>query len=502
MDAWLRDWTQLCEVVEETEAWLFIATTTDIQDAQAQQRYRSFLEAIQPQTRTADQQLRLKLLKSQLVPAGFEVPLRVMQADVELFREANLPLLAQAGNLAGEYSQVLGRQTIEWDGAQTPVSRLSPIYRGSDRGARERAWRLAADAQQNSRDAIFRLWTRMLELRRQIAQTAGLPDYRAYRWQELHRFDYTLNDCQRLHQSIEAVVVPVTTQIYERRRQALGLSELRPWDIPHDPFARPPLHPFDSVAQLEDGVERLCECIHPQFARYFATLRGEGLLDLAAREGKSTLGGGYSVPLRRSKRSFIFMNAAGRELDVEILIHEAGHAFHAFETHHLPYFQQREPGIEFRELAAITMQLLAAPFLSLERGGFYTEADAAYLHAQQLERILLLLPQSVIVDAFQHWAYENPEQAANPEACDATWLALVKRFYPAMAVDGFERETATGWQQSLLIFTQPFYHIEYVLAQVGALQVFQNVQKKGDCGYRTVPAGAGAGEHRATARPV
>lgn len=97
VEAWLRDWTLLCEVVEETEAWLFIATTTDIQDAQAQQHYRSFLEAIQPQTRAADQQLRLKLLKSQLRPAGFEVPLRVMQADVELFREANLPLLAQSG---------------------------------------------------------------------------------------------------------------------------------------------------------------------------------------------------------------------------------------------------------------------------------------------------------------------------------------------------------------------------------------------------------------------
>ncbi len=473
---WLSDWTQLCEVVEETEARLFIATTTAIQDEQVQERYRAFLEATQPQTRAADQRLRQKLLASHLEPAGFEVPLRTMRADAALFHEANLPLLAQLGNLAAEYSQRISRQTVEWEDKPTSISQLGSIYGQPDRAQRERAWRLTAARQRDSRDAISALWIKMLAYRRQLATNAGLPDYRAYRWQELHRFDYTLEDCQRLHQSIEAVAVPAITRLYERRRQALGLSELRPWDIWYDPFIRPPLQPFDSAAQLEDGVARLFEHIHPQFADDFAILRREHLLDLAPRQGKSTLGGGYSVPLRRTKRSFIFLNATGRQLDLQTLVHEAGHAFHAFETHRLPYFQQREPGLEFRELVAITLELLASLFLSSTRGGFYSEVDAAYIRTRQLERMLLLLPQIALIDAFQHWAYENPDEAANPEACDAMWLSLVKRFSPHMAVDGLEAEVALGWQQSLLIHTQPFYQIEYALAQIGALQVFRKAQ--------------------------
>ncbi|HEX9617698.1 MAG TPA: M3 family metallopeptidase, partial [Anaerolineales bacterium] len=199
------------------------------------------------------------------------------------------------------------------------------------------------------------------------------------------------------------------------------------------------------------------------------------LLDLENRKGKAP--GGYCDDFKATRRPFIFMNAVGLHDDVQTLLHEGGHAFHLFEMIHLPYFHQLETPMEFNEVASMAMELLAAPYLSAEQGGFYSQEDTARARIEHLEACLLFWPYMVVVDAFQHWVYENHQEARDPANCDAKWTELWERFMPGVDWSGLEAERATGWQRKLHIHEDPFYYVEYGLAQLGAFQVWGNALK-------------------------
>ena len=185
-------------------------------------------------------------------------------------------------------------------------------------------------------------------------------------------------------------------------------------------------------------------------------------MDLDTRAGKAL--GGYcsTLPLRR--QPFIFMNGVGTHDDVQTMLHEAGHAFHVFETAELPYFWQLNPPMEFAEVASMSMELLASPYLTTKDGGFYTESEAARARIEYLETLVLFLPYMAVVDAFQHWVYTHPEQASDPANCDITWDNLWDRFLPQIDYSALEEERVSGWHRKPHIFQVPFYYIEYGMA--------------------------------------
>ena len=212
--------------------------------------------------------------------------------------------------------------------------------------------------------------------------------------------------------------------------------------------------------------------VDPVLGEYFDLLRREDLIDLDNRKGKAP--GAYCTNYNAIKRPFIFMNSVGIHDDVQTLLHEAGHAFHVFESNALPYVQQREVGSEFAEVASMSMELLAAPYLAAAEGGFYSAPDAARARADRLHELLLFWPYMAVVDGFQDWAYTHPDDAMDTAQCDARWDALWQRFMPGIDWTGLEAERMTGWQRKLHIFTHPFYYVEYGLAQLGAVQVWRN----------------------------
>ncbi len=485
----LADWTRLSECLDEMYQRLYVATTRNTADSAAEQHYFGFLEQIYPAVEAAEQRLKEKLLASGLEPPGFELPLRHIQAEVALFRPANLPLLTEEQKLSTEYSKIIGAQTVQWAGKELTVSQLNPVLQSSDRAQREQAWRLAAGRQLADREAINTLWQSLLDLRQQLAANAAFPDYRAFRWQQLHRFDYAPADCARFREAIAAEVVPAASRRYEKRRRQLGLDTLRPWDLDVDSLTRPPLRPFQDTTELQTKTAAIFQQIDPQLGAYFETMLGDGLLDLDNRKNKAP--GGYCTSFAVAQQPFIFMNAVGLHDDVQTLLHEGGHAFHVFETNPLLYYQQRQVGMEFAEVASTSMEFLGGPYLTAEMGGFYSPADAARAQTERLEGCLLFWPYMAVVDAFQNWAYENPTLAADPTQCDARWLALWQQFMPGVAWDGLEAECMTGWQRKLHIHQMPFYYVEYGLAQLGAVQIWHN--------SLTDPAGAVAAYRRGLA---
>ncbi|HTY25493.1 MAG TPA: M3 family oligoendopeptidase [Desulfomonilaceae bacterium] len=467
----LSDWTRVSELLDETFSRLHVATTIDTADNEAEQRYHNFLDRIYPRAEQAEQQLKQKLLAFGVVPPGFEVPQSKMRAEAELFRERNLPLYVEEHKLSSEYDKIIGSQTVHWDGQEMTVVQLKPVFQNADPTLREGAWRAALRRQLEDRNAIGDLWRKFMAVRLDLSANAGFGDYRSFRWKQMQRFDYHPSDCMRFHEAIEQEVVPVAVRICERRRKLLGLETLRPWDLEVDPMGRPPLVPFQDVSELMTGASSVFHRIDPVLGSHFDTMIREKLLDLDNRKNKAP--GGYCTEFASAKRPFIFMNAVGVHDDVQTILHEAGHAFHAFERAHLPYYQQRQVNMEFSEVASMAMEFLASPYLTRAEGGFYSEADRARAVCEHLERSILFWPYMAVVDAFQHWVYEHPSESVNPANCDAYWATMWRRFIPWIDWSGLEDELMTGWQRKLHIHTVPFYYVEYGLAQLGAAQVWR-----------------------------
>lgn len=474
-EAFLAVWTTLSEAVDESFSRLHVATTVNTTDEQARSRYHAFLEDVFPRAEEYEQTLKKKLMGYGKIPSSFRLPFERIKQEIELFRLENLPLFVEERKLESHYDKIIGGQTVMWEGKELTVSQLRPFSLDSDRATREHAWRTALRRQLEDREKINQLWVKFLELRLTIARNADFQDYRSFRWKQLMRLDYIPEDCKRFHDTIEKVVVPSAARLCKRRMEILGLTTVRPWDMDVDPLGRPPLKPFSGVSDLTSRCASIFSHIDRQLGSYFRVMMQDGLLDLDNRKNKAP--GGYCTDFPASKKPFIFMNAVGVHDDVQTLLHEAGHAFHTFEREALPYYHQRHTPMEFAEVASMSMELIAGDFLESGKGGFYSKEEAYRALDEHLEKGILFWPYMAVVDGFQHWVYEHPEEAMNPKNCDDQWARLWRRFMNWMDWSGLEEELSTGWQRKLHIHTVPFYYVEYGLAQLGAVQVWEQWEK-------------------------
>jgi oligoendopeptidase F len=474
LDAWLADASKVLNLLSEVSQRLDVAMTVDTTDTVSEELFLHYIEHIVPEARKQENELNLKLLKSGLKPAGMEVALREIQAQVELFREENLPLFTELRKLNTDYDKIKGAQTVIWEGEERTLDQMGLVAQDPERSKREAAFRLVTARQLQDRETLNNLWVKMYALRQQIAKNAGFDNFLDYQWKAMGRFDYSIEDARNFHKAIEEAVIPLAKRLYEKRRQKLGLSSLRPWDTDVDTSGQPPLRPFSDAKELIAGSVRIFEQVDKELGRYVEVMRDEKLLDLDNRKGKAP--GGYCTYFAIAKRPFIFMNAVGIHDDVQTMLHEAGHGFHAFEESHLPYYWQQDPPTEFCEVASMSMELLAAPYLTTDKGGFYSEAEAARARVEHLTGSIQFWPYMAVVDAFQLWAYTSG-QGHDPEACDAKWAELYERYQPSFDSSGLEDWLATGWHRKLHIYQVPLYYIEYGIAQLGAVQVWANSLK-------------------------
>jgi oligoendopeptidase F len=472
---WLKDWSQIRALVEESYSRHYVAKTLDTTQAEIQEQFERYLSDVYRPTEAADQELKIKLLDLGLEPEGYQVQMRRFESEREIFRQENLTLLTEHESIASEYDRVIGAQTVEWEGEELTLAQLQPLLKDPNRERRERVWNLAAERRLLDRERINEIWVRLMGVRKQISANADLPDFRTYRWKRLHRFDYTPDDCKQFHKAIEQTAVSAAHRINEMKVKSLGLESLRPWDTEVDALGREPLRPFETGGQLIAGAGEIFAKVDSDLSDYYQTMQREGLLDLDNRKGKAP--GGYCTSFDAAQRPFIFMNAVGIHDDVQTVLHEVGHAFHVFESGHLHFWQYFNSPMEFNEVASMAMELLAAPNLSKEKGGFYYEKEAARAQIEHLEGMILFWPYMAVVDAFQHWAYENHADGTNPSRCDAKWGELWERFMLGVDWSGYQNAKETGWHRKLHLYKVPFYYVEYGLAQLGAAQVWLNAKE-------------------------
>jgi oligoendopeptidase F len=471
---WLSKWSELEKDVEEQLVTLQRAKDENTRDKAAETAYLTFVQDVRPPLEVANQHLKLKLLNLKGYEPSSETAefIKRFRNEAELFRDANAPLLAEETALSSEYNTLLGGLTVELDGSALTLPEAEKRLLEPDRALRERAWRAIGKAKLSISDELDALFLELLELRRQLARNAGLPNYRDFRWREFNRFDYTPEDSQTFHDAIATEAVPLLVALREARQEEMNLSALRPWDLSVDPQGRAPLTPFKTVDELEEGLARIFSRLDPELAAQFGTLR-EGWLELETREGKVP-GLGYQSFFPKSKKPYIYWSANGTHRDVLVLVHEAGHAFHSLASvARNDLVWNFYPGMEFAEVASQAMELLTLPYLSKEAGGFYSDEDTARAKREGLERVLHQLPGQAQSDAFQHWLYTEAPADVTPGDLDAKWLELSETFSPGVDWSGLERERAKGWHY-FHIFAVPFYMLEYAYAWLGAVQIWQN----------------------------
>ncbi len=472
LETWLVDAGELNAAVSQEGVERYIAMTCQTDDESRKIAHLEWVREIEPKLKPLQNALRERFLDSPyrgaLETPRYAVYDRNQDNRRALYREANIPRETTLAELEQRYQEVIGAQAIRFQGQEYTIAATTPLLEQTDREMRREVWSLVSERRLQDRDALDHLFDQMLEIRGAIAQEADFASFTEYAYRQRERFDYGQDDARAFWDAVSEHVVPLHQEIQERRRSRLGVDRLRPWDLAVDPLNRPPLRPFADAGQLAEGTERIFQAIDEGLGAQFRFMRERELLDLANRKGKAP--GGYQETLEDDRLPFIFMNAVGVDDDLRTLLHEGGHAFHALAARGEPLASYRHAPIEFCEVASMSMELLGARDTAV----FYKPEDADRSYRQLLEGIIAFFPWCAVVDAFQHWLYAHPGHSR--DARRDAWRELLDRF--GGIVDWSEYETVRGssWQRQLHIFLFPFYYIEYGIAQLGALQIWQRSQ--------------------------
>ena len=492
LDAWLLDVGELYAALDQESSCRYIAMTCHTESPEAEKAYLEFVETIEPQLKPRQFALAKIFLRhplrSQLPKERYRVLDRDLQLQVDLFREANVPLETEEAKLSQQYQKLSGSLTAQFRGEEKTLVQMGRFLEEPDRATREEAWQLIAERRLRERDKFEDFFDELLALRGRIAGNAGFANYRDYAFKARGRFDYGPAECEAFHQAIEQEVVPLLKAQQASRGKQLGLASLRPWDLAVDPLNRPALRPFETVDQLLDRGQRIFDQVDDDLAGDFRLMRERKVLDLANRKGKAP--GGYQCTLSEARLPFIFMNAVGMQRDVETLLHEAGHAFHALATKHEDLYAYRHAPMEFCEVASMSMELLGGEFID----AYYEPGDAQRARVKHLQGIIEVFPWIATVDAFQHWIYTHPGHSRDERG--AAWLALLDRFGGDVDWSGLAEARKFSWHRQPHIFLSPFYYIEYGIAQLGALQVWANSKRDRKRALADYRAGLALGSSR------
>ncbi|HNF38037.1 MAG TPA: M3 family oligoendopeptidase [Chitinophagaceae bacterium] len=475
LEQWLKDASELEAAISEEVCWRQIKMTCDTENKELEASFTFFMMEIQPKMQPFSDRLNKKLLDckftSELDTQKYFTYLRNVKKNIDLFEEKNIPLIAELNVLQQQFGVIAGKMTVAVNGQEYTLQQATRFLEDPDRNLREEVYHKINKRRLADKDALNELFSTLLAKRNEVAINAGFHSYTEFRFLELGRFDYTQDDCFQFHEAVKLHVMPLVNELYEARRKKLGIDTLRPWDIDAEPLGTKPLHPFNDGNELTDKAIACFDKLMPFFGDCLRKMKAMGHLDLDSRKGKAP--GGYNCPLAESGAPFIFMNAAGQLDDVTTMVHEGGHAIHSFLAHPLELNGFKEYPMEIAEVASMSMELFSMDYWNVF---FKTSEELHRAKEQQLERVITIFPWIATIDKFQHWVYKNPQHSLEERA--KAWVEISDEFTsPVLNYDGLDEYRSYGWQRQLHLYEVPFYYIEYGIAQLGAIGMWQQFKK-------------------------
>ncbi|HNU15557.1 MAG TPA: M3 family oligoendopeptidase, partial [Chitinophagaceae bacterium] len=475
LEKWLKDASEIEAVISEDACWRQIKMTCDTENKELEEAFSFFMMELQPKIQPYSDKLNKKLVNcvftKELDPKKYFTYLRNVKKNIDIFREENIPINAELNVMQQQFGMISGKMTVEVKEQEYTLQQAARFLEDPDRNLREEVYRKISERRLQDKQALNDLFNSLLQKRHQVAINAGFENYRDYRFLELGRFDYSKENCYQFHEAVKLHVMPLVNQLYEAKKKKLGLEILRPWDIEAESAGTQPLRPFKTGAELTDKTITCFNELRSFFGSCLSKMREMGRLDLESRKGKAP--GGYNCPLAETGAPFIFMNAAGTLDDVTTMVHEGGHAIHSFVAHELELTGFKEYPTEIAEVASMAMELFSMDKWEVF---FETEEELKRAREQQLERVITIFPWIATIDKFQHWVYENPVHTEKERA--DKWLEILDEFSsPVIDFSGLDEYRRYSWHRQLHLFEVPFYYIEYGIAQLGAIGLWQQYKQ-------------------------
>lgn len=398
--------------------------------------------------------------------------LMFVNAEIELktFSPEIIPELQQENELAQEYEKLLASAQIPFEGGVYTISQMTPFKSDPDDARRLAAWKAEGQWYKDNQDKLDGIYDQLVHLRDTMGRKLGYEGYTTLGYYRMGRNCYTKEDVEQFRLAVQKYLVPVADGIY--REQAKRLGKQYPMSFADNAleFRSGNPRPVGTPEQLLEQGRKFYNELSPETSAFFNMMMDNELLDVLSTEGKE--GGGYCTSIPDYGVPFIFANFNGTQGDVEVVTHEAGHAFAAYINRDRIPMSTVWPSMEGCEVHSMSMEFMAWPWSE----GFFGK-DARKFHYSHLASALTFIPYGTMVDHFQHIVYEHPE--LTPAQRHAEWKRLLGIYMPWQKLDGeipFYSE-GEGWQRQHHIYSSPFYYIDYCLAQTVSLQIWALLQK-------------------------
>lgn len=464
---------ELSRVVNTAQTLVSIRHSVDTRDTFYDEEMR-FWNTLSPELQEYEQTWTLAMLNSPFRASFAEEYGEVYYINAEIALKAFSPEiiaeLQQENDLTQEYEKLLASAQIPFEGGVYTISQMTPFKKDADDTRRLAAWRAEGQWYQEHGAELDELYDRLVHLRDAMGKKLGYDGYTELGYYRMNRNCYTRTDIEAFRAAVAKYLVPVAQSIYRAQAERLGKSYPLSFADAALMFRSGNPRPCGTAQDILAHGKRFYEELSPETGAFFNTMLADELMDVLSTEGKA--GGGYCTELAAYRVPFIFANFNGTQGDVEVVTHEAGHAFAYWMNRDRVPMETVWPGMEGCEVHSMAMEFFAWPWAE----GFFG-ADTAKFRYSHLASALTFIPYGAMVDHFQHIVYDRPEMT--PAERHAAWRELMGIYTPWLRLDGEIPFYSEGqhWQRQHHIYSLPFYYIDYCLAQTVSLQFWQRIQK-------------------------
>ncbi len=383
--------------------------------------------------------------------------------ELKTFRPEILPDLVEENKLRSEYQKLMASAQIDFEGEIRNLSGMTPFMESPDRDMRKRANKAMWGWIAGHQEELDALYDKLVKLRHGIGKKLDNDTFIPVAYARMGRTDWTPEDARVYRDQIVQHVVPLAQKLYKEQAQRIGIEDMKSYDYALMFLSGNPT-PKGEEEYLVDKATQMYKALSPETAEFFNVMTSQELMDLTTKPGKAN--GGYMTFLPDYKVPFIFSNFNGTSGDVDVLTHEAGHAFQGYLQRNVELSAISDYTSEVAEIHSMSMEFFAHPWME----GFFKEDTEKYYYSHVVEA-LYFLPYGAIIDEFQEWVYLNVD--ATPKERRAKYREIEKKYMPHLDYDGNAYlEEGGRWQRQLHVYLYPFYYLDYTLAQVCALQYF------------------------------
>lgn len=399
--------------------------------------------------------------KNDLVDEWGEWIFKIAELEIKTYSDEIVEDLKLENKLSTKYSKLLASAEIEYDGKVLNLSQMGPYLQSKDREVRKEAAEKATEFFEENETKFDEIYDKLVKLRDRMAKKLGFENFTELGYLRMGRSEYGPKEVAVFREQVLKNIVPIANKIRKKQEKRLGLDKIKYYDEPLE-YLTGNAKPKGDKDWMVNKAKKMYAELSPETNEFFEFMTNKNLLDLETKPGKSM--GGYCTYIPEYKSPFIFANFNGTSADVDVLTHEAGHAFQNFRSRDFSIPEYIWPTLEACEIHSMSMEFITWPWMNL----FFREETDKYKYSH-LSSGILFIPYGVTVDEFQHWVYENPE--ASPEERKETWRKIEKKYLPLKDYDGKDFYERGGyWFRQGHIFRDPFYYIDYTLAQICAYQ--------------------------------